>query len=79
MSRASAAVSVVLGAGFSTLAAVITDLTVYDGSGTLIVSVPLALGMIYAVDELVRHRDGDELPDGLTDQEIRDLGGDPDA
>jgi len=77
MSRASAAISVVLGAGFSTIASVITDLTVYDGSGTLIVSIPLAFGMVYAVDELVRDRD--ELPEGLTDEEIRQLRGDPDA
>jgi hypothetical protein len=79
MSRAVAAISVVLGAGFSTLATVITDLSVYDGSFPLISFVPLALGFLAASSVYPDDDDRDDLPDGLTADEIRDLGGDPDA
>lgn len=82
MSRATASISMVLGAGFSTLAATITQLTVYDGSGAGIFALlPVALGVIVAYGELrgAATDTADDLPDGLTDHEIQKLRGDPDA
>jgi hypothetical protein len=83
MSRATASISMVLGAGFSTLAATITQLTVYDGSGAGIFALlPVALGVIVTYGELrgsATDAATDDLPDGLTDHEIQKLRGDPDA
>ncbi|WP_256545752.1 hypothetical protein [Halobellus inordinatus] len=79
MSRAVAATSVVLGAGFSTLATVITDLSVYDGTFPLISVAPLAVGLLAANLVYPHDDDRDELPDGLDREAIKELGGDPDA
>jgi hypothetical protein len=73
MSRATAHLSMMLGAGFSTLSTVITDLTVYDGPTGLIALIPVAFAVIVAVDELQSSSDDDDLPDGLTEHEVSKL------
>jgi hypothetical protein len=77
MSRALASISVVLGGGFSALAHTISNLTVYDGTGLAAV-LPIILGVVVAASEYDVD-DGDDLPDGLTDEEVRNLGGEADA
>lgn len=79
MSRAVASISIVLGAGFTTLSEVITDLTVFDGPSTMITLLPLFAA--FGIAAIEAHQDGkdDDLPDGLDDEAIRDLGGEPDA
>jgi hypothetical protein len=79
MSRSAASISIVLGAGFTTIATTISDLTVYDGPTGLIALTPIAFALLVAADELRSSDERADLPDGLTDEEIRALGGDPDA
>ncbi|SDY51318.1 hypothetical protein [Halobellus clavatus] len=81
MSRAVTSLSVVLGAGFTALTTAITNLSVYSGDGFLVTIIPIATALLIGVNEMMIDADGnsDDLPDGLTEKEIRDLGGDPDA
>ena len=79
MSRAVAAISVVLGAGFTSLTEVITQLTVYDGATPGLAVLPILVGFGIAAIEATLDDDQGDLPDGLTDEEIRNLGGEPDA
>ena len=81
MNRDVASIVVILGAGFSTIASTVTNLTVYDGSGGGFVAlVPIAFAFLIAAGELYdRGNNNPDLPDGLTDDEIRDLRGGPDA
>jgi len=78
MSRDAAAASVVLGAGFSTLATAITNLSVYDGTIPIYSVLPIAVGLL-AANYVYPDDDRDELPDGLDREAIKELGGDPDA
>ena len=80
MNRAVVWLSTVLGAGFSALSLILTNLTVYDGSGSIIAFLPMLVALMIAGIEAHRGDDRDDLPDeGLTDEEIRKLGGEPDA
>jgi len=53
MNRPSLDLTLMLGAGFSTLATTLTQLSVYDGSGGGFVAlVPVALGGLIALDHI---------------------------
>jgi len=75
MNRDLPSLCLVLGAGFASISSTLAHLTVYNGPDGLMASLPMIVAGLVVLFDYLDDRDDT----GLTDQEIRDLGGDPDA